>query len=163
MALWGDSFAPANDLRRNLAVPFDAEPFPGLCEPLGGLLALLGGLFEDIRAIYLCGGLIGYASLLESPFCYVPHDSIVPGALTAGDLCDVAASLVPRPLRMEALVDCLNRKVPADVLAVTFRATRAAYGGMGVPERLIINEERKSAGEVANWYASTFRLESSTI
>jgi hypothetical protein len=80
MALWGDSFAPANDPNKNLAVPFDAEPFPRLCEPLGGLLALFGGLFEDIRAIYLCGGLIGYASLLESPFCYVPHDAIVPGS-----------------------------------------------------------------------------------
>jgi hypothetical protein len=98
MALWGDSFAPANNPKRNVAVPFDAEPFPGLCEPLGGLLALFGGLFEDIRALYFCGGLVSYASVLESPFCYIPHDAIVPGALTAGDLCDVAASLVPRPL-----------------------------------------------------------------
>jgi cephalosporin-C deacetylase-like acetyl esterase len=157
MALWGDSFAPANNPNSNLAVPFDAEPFPGLCEPLAGLLALFGGLFEDVRAIYLRGGLSGYASVLDSPFCYIPYDAIVPGALTAGDLCDVAASLVPRALRMEALVDGLNRKVTADVLAATFRPALAAYENMGVHDRLTINEERKSAEEIADWYASTFR------
>jgi len=32
------------------------------------------------------GGLSGYQSLLRSPFLYVPHDSLVPAALTAGDL-----------------------------------------------------------------------------
>jgi hypothetical protein len=64
---------------------------------------------------------------------------------------------------MEALVDGLNRNVPADVLAATFRPASAAYEDVGVRERLTINEERTSPEEVADWYASTFRLESSTI
>ena len=65
-----------------------------------------------------------------------------------------------RPLRMEALVDGLNRKVTADVLAATFRPALAAYENMGVHDRLTINEERKSAEEIADWYASIFRKKS---
>ena len=109
VALWGDSFAPANPEGRDLAVPLDADPFPHQAEPLGGLLALFAALFEDgVRAVYVRGGLTGFESLLQSPFFYVPHDALIPGALTAGDLCDVAAALAPRPLRMEGLVDGLE-------------------------------------------------------
>jgi dienelactone hydrolase len=158
VGLWGDSFAPPNPPDRDLAVPFDAEPFPALCEPLGGLLALLGGLFEqDVRAVYLCGGLTAYASLLESPFCYVPHDVMVPGVLGVGDLCDVAAALAPRALRMEALVEGLNRLATADRLAESFQPTRAAYGGAGASERLTIEVERTPADGVAQWILTEIR------
>src|SRR5262249_37160640 len=112
LALWGDSFASVNSEDRNLAVPLDAQNLPGQAESLGGLRALLGALFEDhVRSVYVQGGLVGYHTLLHSPFCYVPHDVIVPGALTAGDLSDVAAALAPRALRLTGLVDGLNRRV----------------------------------------------------
>jgi cephalosporin-C deacetylase-like acetyl esterase len=128
VALWGDSTALANPRERNLAVPLDAERFPEQSEPLGGLLALFGALFEgDVRAVYARGGLAGYRSILESPSCYVPYDCIVPGALTAGDVCDVAAVLAPRPLRLEGLVDGFNREVSADALAQTFEPARKAF------------------------------------
>src|SRR5262249_33191361 len=98
VALWGDSFAPVNSHESNLAVPLDANRLPDPAEPLGGLLSLLSALFdEDIRAVYARGGLASFRSLLDSPFCYVPHDAIIPGALTAGDMNDVAAALAPRP------------------------------------------------------------------
>ncbi len=128
IALWGDSFAPANPRDRPLAVPLDADPFPDLAEPLGGLLALFGALFEsDVRVVYLRGGLVSYASLLRSPYCYVPHDALIPSALTAGDLCDVAAALAPRPLRMERLVDGLNQEVAPEAVRETFEYTRDSY------------------------------------
>jgi hypothetical protein len=111
-----------------LAVPFDAEPFPELCEPLGGLLALLAGLFEpEIRVVYLCGGLIGYASVLDSP------------------------CLAPRSLRMEALVDGLNRRVTVEVLAETFEPARAAYRDAGAEGQLHMQIERAPSVEVATW------------
>ena len=129
VALWGDSFAPPNPKGQDLAVPLGVDEFPDLAEPLGGLLALFGGLFEDgVRAVYVRGGLTGYHSLLQSPFCYVPHDVVVPGALTAGDLCDVAAALAPRPLRLEGLVDGLNREVPARGAGAD-----AGTGSVGLP------------------------------
>src|SRR5262249_20490505 len=121
VALWGDSFAPVNRREERMAVPLDANPLPGHAEPLGGLLTLLGALYEDgVRAVYVRGGLAGYQSLLDSPFCYVPHDVIVPGVLTAGDVSDVAAVLAPLPVRMEALVDGLNRRVSAGALSKMF-------------------------------------------
>jgi dienelactone hydrolase len=151
VALWGDSFSPPNPKGRDLAVPLGVDEFPDLAEPLGGLLALFGGLFEDgVGAVCVRGGLTGYHSLLQSPFCYVPHDALVPGALTAGDLCDVAAVLAPRPLRLEGLVDGLNREVPADVLAQTQRPVLAAYRALEAEPRLQLGGA-EGTGPAARW------------
>jgi dienelactone hydrolase len=151
-ALWGDSFASANPSDRNLAVPLDAAKLPDQAEPLGGLLALLGALFEDeVTAVAVQGGLIGYQSLLQSPFCYIPHDVVVPGVLRAGDLCDVAAALAPRPLRLVGLVDGLNRPVTADVLAKVLEPTQAAYRSAGKPDRLRIEAEGDKDRSGADW------------
>jgi hypothetical protein len=114
VALWGDSLAPVNPPDRDLKVPLDADKPPHQAEPLGGLLALFGALFEDdVKAVYVRGGLTGYRSVLDSPFVYIPHDTVVPGALTAGDLDDVAAALAP-PVKQEGMVDGLNRRVGAE-------------------------------------------------
>jgi dienelactone hydrolase len=110
IALWGDSFVAPNGPDVRLEVPWDAKT-PDFAHPLGGLLALFGGFVDkDLRAVYSRGGLASWASVLESPFVYVPHDAIVPGALRAGDLPQVAARLVP-PLRQDATVDGRNRPV----------------------------------------------------
>ncbi len=97
LVLWGESFAPVNDPHREFAVPWDADDLPQQSEPGGALLALLGGLFEDhVRGVYGRGGLVSYRSLLNSPYLYVPHDAIVPFALSNDrtDLDDVAAAHV---------------------------------------------------------------------
>jgi hypothetical protein len=53
--------------------------------------------------------------VLDSPFCYVPTDVIVPGALAVGDLPDIVSALAPIPLRLEAQNDGRNRIIaPAD-------------------------------------------------
>lgn len=128
VALWGDSLAMPNSSDHNLAVPLDADTFPRQAEPLGGLLALFGALFEEkVRAVYVHGGLSGYDSLLASPFCYVPHDALIPGALKVGDLADVVAALAPRPVRLHGLVDGLNRLIADDALAKTYELARKAY------------------------------------
>jgi hypothetical protein len=152
VALWGDSFAPANARDRTLAVPLGAADQPDLAEPLGGLLALLGALFEDaVGAVYVRGGLTGYQALLDGPFCYVPADAVVPGALAAGDLCDVAAALAPRPLRLEGLVEGLNRRVSADEAARTLAPARLAYRAAGVPERLSVEGAAPANSPVSRW------------
>jgi dienelactone hydrolase len=159
LALWGDSFAPPNPPDRDLAVPLEVDPFPDLAEPLGGLLALFGGLFEDdVRAVAVRGGLPDYASLLHSPYCYVPHDALVPGALTAGDLGEVAATLAPRPLRLANLVDGLNREVPGEALAKTFEPARRAYHALGADSRLRVERENGGGGrDAAAWVAAQLR------
>jgi dienelactone hydrolase len=151
VALWGDSFAAVNPPDRNLAVPLDADPFPALAEPLGGLLALLGALFEDgVRAVTVRGALTGYRSVLEGPFFYVPHDVVVPGALTAGDLADVASALAPRPLRLEELVDGLNRAAPPDAVVKTYEPARAAYREARAEDQFRV-EAAGQGDSVAKW------------
>jgi hypothetical protein len=152
LALWGDSFAPANPAGQAPAVPLDAAKLPRQSEPMGGLLALLAALFEDdIRAVAVQGGLTGYQSILESPFCYVPHDVLVPGALTAGDVCDVAAALAPRPLRLAGLVGGRNVQASSAVLPRTFAPARAAYATARAPDRLQLEAGRDTDEALAGW------------
>jgi dienelactone hydrolase len=152
VGLWGDSFAPANPDGRRLEVPLDADALPDQAEPLGALLALFGALFEDnVRATYARGGLTGYQTLLDSPFCYVPHDAVVPGALTAGDLCDVAAALAPRPLRLTALVDGRNRRVASGPLAETLAPAHVAYAAAKARDRFMVEANGTDSASLARW------------
>jgi dienelactone hydrolase len=158
IAVWGDSFAAPNPPGRDLAVPMDAEPYPGLAEPLGGLLALFGALFDDgIRAVVVRGGLIGYHSVLDGPFFHVPHDAFIPGALTMGELADVAASLAPVSIRLEGLVDGLNRPAPADVIRREFEPARAAYRSAGAEPHFEVGAGEVSGRETARWLLHELR------
>jgi hypothetical protein len=139
-----------------LEVPLDADNFPGHAEPLGGLLALLGMLFEeDLSAAYGHGGLAGFQSCLRSPFCYVPHDAIVPEALMAGDLGDVAAAISPRPLFLAGLVDGLNRRASARTAAEAFDPALGTYRAAGAADGFVIDAEKDDDGgaEAAAWLA----------
>ena len=152
MVLWGDSLAATNTESVQLVVPFNADPSPELGEPLGGVAVLLGGLFEPhIRAIYIHGGLTGYASLLDAPFFYQPADSIIPGLLSVADLCDLVAALAPRPLLMEALVDGCNRRASRVQVEEIFRVARTAYQMAGEPERLRIDVEPDTVSRTVAW------------
>jgi hypothetical protein len=57
-----------------------------------------------------------------------------------GDLCDLAASLAPRPLRVEGLVDGLNRKAFGAELARAVTPIRAAYRVLNAETRLELGE-----------------------
>jgi hypothetical protein len=128
MALWGDSFAPTNSAKTTFKVPHGVDGWPVHAEPLGGLLGLLGALYEaDVRAVFVSGGLTGYQSVLTHFAVLVPHDACVPGALTAGDLCDLAGALAPRSLHLERMVDHLNRLVSTDELRRTYAPAIKAY------------------------------------
>jgi hypothetical protein len=144
LALWGDSFAPTNPPETNFKVPRGVEGWPRESEPLGGLLALLGGLFEeDVRAVYLAGGLASYHAVLGHFAVLIPHGSSLPGALTAGDLCDLAGGLAPRPLRLEAMVDAMNRPLPADAVKKAYDP--AVRGYSATPQALSFADRPSSA------------------
>lgn len=144
IALWGDAFGPPNPADTNFKVPRNVEGWPRGPEPLGGLLALLGALFEDdVRAIYLAGGLASYHGVLTHFAVLIPHSASVPGALTTGDLCDLAGSLAPRPLRLEALVDHLNRPVSAGDMKKAYAPAMQGY--TATPQSLSLGDVRSSA------------------
>lgn len=152
LALWGDSFALTNPPGQAAIAPLDAEPFPHQAEPLGALLALFTALYEDgIRAVSVRGGLTSFASLLDAPSFNVPHDALIPAALTAGDLGGLAGALAPCPLHMEALVDGLNRPVEAAVAARLLELVRAVYREADASTFLQIGSRNPADPTAARW------------
>ncbi|NQT36450.1 MAG: acetylxylan esterase [Planctomycetes bacterium] len=145
IALWGDSFAATNPPERNFHVPRHMDDRPRWSEPLGGLLALLGALYEDkVCAVYVRGGLSDFASVVSEPFVYIPPDVVIPGVLTVGDVPDLAATLAPRPLRMDGLVDGFNRLRTAAEVWDIYRPTRQEYNRAGAADRLFLHDTTTS-------------------
>lgn len=113
--LWGESLTPPNPETALFRKPRDDDgALPAPSEPQAPLLALLAGLFEDdISAIYTVGGLTSWRSLLADYLVLTAHDSIVPGALTTGDITDLIEPFrSDRRVRIEAAVDGWNRLTP---------------------------------------------------
>jgi dienelactone hydrolase len=139
LAVWGDSFTLPNAPEQDLKLPYGIREEAATSEPLGSLLALLLGLYEeDVRAVYARGGLVGFQSALSSPFLYLPHDAVIPGVLTVGDLSALAAGLAPRPLALSGLVDGLNRAVEPNGVEADYAHTRQAYEAANARKRLVV-------------------------
>ena len=144
IALWGDSFAFQNSDKTTFQVPHGESGWPVHGEPLGGLLGLFGALYEDdVHAVFVAGGLTSYHSVLSHYAVLIPHDTAVPGALTAGDLSDLAGALAPRPLRFEAMVDHMNRTVSMADLQKAYAPAVAGYAAQ--PKALSLNGGRSLA------------------
>jgi len=151
ISLWGDSFTPVNPSRFALDELIGWQIGPEVeyqAEPLGGLLALLGGLYEDkVQAIVARRGLVGYSSVLEDQFAYVPNDIIVPGILEVGDVPDIAAALAPRPLLIENFVDGRNRVAAETGLHEHFAEVFKSYSES--PSQLRVSSELEP--NLAQW------------
>jgi hypothetical protein len=146
-ALWGDSFATPNPTDTDFQVPKRVNQRPAFSEPLGGLLVMLGALFEDdVTAVYSHGNLSGYLDALASPYVYIPHDVVVPGVLTGGDLADLAAALAPCPMRLDGVVDGLNRKLSLDVVRSIYKPATRTYQSHAATIALTANQSN-----VAQW------------
>lgn len=143
MALWGDSFAGANPSGMLFDQSVNQQPGPQVihqAQPLGSLLALLTAFYEDdVRAVAVRGGLVSYLSVLRDRFCYVPQDIIVPGILEIADIEDLVASLAPRAVLMEKLVNGRNQIVESGSLKSWMEMANAAY--RNIPGQLVIREK----------------------
>jgi hypothetical protein len=146
VSLWGDSLASPNPNGTNFQIPRDDDDaLPRSPEPLGGLLALLAALYEeDVRAVYVHGGLASFESVLAKHLALIPHDTVVPGALTAGDLCDLAGALAPRRVRLEGMVDGWNRTLSVSDLASAYQAATTSYLAAGAAEQFSFSPEHSS-------------------
>jgi len=155
IAVFGDSLARDNRAGMNLAVPMGIESEPGLSEPLGGILALLGALFEEhLSAVYIGHGLLSYASVLSTPFCYLPHDAVVPGALEAGDLQELAAACYPTPMRIEGLVDGQNVRVGEREARDSYEPVVDAYKDLA--DHFILRAGQSEPDAVTAWMLKRF-------
>jgi len=114
-------------------------------------MGLLAALYEkDVQAIYARGGLTGFESVPQDQFCYLPHDVIIPGVLNAGDLCDVTAVLAPRPVRLEGLVDGLNRRTPLKAVELEYKLARQGYTLAAASENFVLGDPADDSA-VAQW------------
>jgi dienelactone hydrolase len=148
IALWGDSFAQPNDAKTTFAVPYDNNvKLPKQSEPMGTTLALLAGLGSspDVKAIYARGGLVSFQSMLDSPFCYFPHDAVIPGVLTRMDTSELVAAMPKRAVRLEGMVDGLNRRVDQATLDKTYGKTA------------LTRAEPAPSAEVAAWLVAQLK------
>jgi hypothetical protein len=153
LAVWGDSTAAVNSAQL-VDPPVKSENAALPAEPMGAHAALLLALFEDdVCAVLARGGLTGFAALLDGPACHVTLDAIVPQALETGDLASVAASLAPRPVRLEALVDGRNVPATPDRIARDLEPARRAY--QANPDRLVATAG--ASADVAAWLDAGLR------
>ncbi|MCI0705629.1 MAG: hypothetical protein L0241_31605, partial [Planctomycetia bacterium] len=77
LALWGDSFAKVNPDTARFVVPLDAPELPHYAEPGGPLLVSLAELYEGPVTMAYAQGRY-YGDLWNSPYLYLPHETIVP-------------------------------------------------------------------------------------
>ena len=145
---------------RTLAVPLDADPFPHQAEPLGGLLALFTALFEDgVRAVYVRGGLTGFESLLQSPVLLRPARRLDPRSPDGGRPVRRGGCAGTRPLRMEGLVDGLDRVVAAVEMARIMEPARSAYRALDAVTSLQLGEGDAASPPAARWLLGTLLAE----
>lgn len=120
IALWGDSFTEPNatDFQFDQSHGQQAGPVnQRQTEPLGPLLAVLTALYEEnVTAIAGSGGLVSFKSVLGDRFCHIPQDVIVPGILEVTDLGEIVASIAPRPVFLEKMVNGLNKQVDLNTM-----------------------------------------------
>jgi dienelactone hydrolase len=148
IALWGDSLAPANPPGRSEIVPHAADHPNVQSQPGGGLLVMLAALFEDdIDLVYNRGSFASFGSLLDSPFLFAPHASIIPGALTHSDIPDIAAVLAPLPLRLSDCIDGLNRTLDPTQVAQAFLPATVSYRAASASDQLDLDP----GGSAAEW------------
>lgn len=144
IAIWGLSLATFNPADRDEVVPHGVDNPNQFARPTGGLLALLAGLYEDdISAVCADGSLVSYRSLLDSQFLYVPHDAIVPGALTVGDLPELASAVAPTPLCLVRLATGLNRVAPKGQVQTVYESAASAYQAADAGPQFLLPEDMR--------------------
>jgi dienelactone hydrolase len=157
IALCGDSVAPVNAANVRIDLPHDAPTVAAIGEPWGALLAALAALDDPkIKAVACRGGLLAYREGLQRPFLYVPHDALIPNALTAGDLDMLFAALAPRPLRFEAMIDSCNRRLDAAAAEALLSAVRAAHKTHG-KHVVEFSAEASPDRELAKWLVQNIK------
>lgn len=145
IALWGDSFTEPLAADATFKYPRRIDNRPSESDPMGSLVVLLAALAdEEIRTVYAHGGIVSYLSVLESPYVQLPHDCVVPGVFETGDLPELVATLAPRPVRLEGLVDGVNRIVTEDRLKVTYARATERYEDENAGGKLVIQPSRSS-------------------
>jgi dienelactone hydrolase len=160
LAVWGENLTPPYPADWPVAMPWDAPKLPPLTDPTGPRLALmLSAVCPDITAIYCAGDLATYASVLESPFVYLPLTAIAPGMLRPQsseihrDTPELVRFSRASAIRLEALINSRNQ-VGSQQELDRLLGPIGKQRGNKPPARLgqfVLQADRSSAEAVAEW------------
>jgi len=108
---------------------------------------------KGIERVALIDAYLSYKSIVMNQFycpCFVQN--LVPGALTAYDLPDLAASLAPRKLIMEGTTDGNDKSTDEQSINKDLEVIKNAYHLRNADKQLIISEgEGNLSGVLSEW------------
>jgi cephalosporin-C deacetylase-like acetyl esterase len=93
----------------------------------GPVVLHAAALEPRIERVTLERSVVSWSAVVRSPLSYNQLTNVVPGALAAYDLPELAAALAPRPLTIRAAVDPVGRPVSQTVLEEAYAVCRKAY------------------------------------
>ena len=142
-------------LTRLLKKRNDVKEVYGIARKEMAPVMLYAAAFEKaIARIGLMDAYSSYASIVMNEFycpCFVQN--LVPGALTAYDLPDLAASLAPRKLILEGTTDANGKTIDQEAIKKDLDVIRKAYELKNAREQLIISskDEGKLSDLLLQW------------
>jgi hypothetical protein len=102
-----------------------------------GLIALHAAALDPrIGSLTLDHSLVSWSDVVRTPLARGQLTNIVPGALATYDLPDLAATLAPRPLSIQAAVDASGHPLAQDELAAAYASCTSAYRALDAAARL---------------------------
>jgi dienelactone hydrolase/pimeloyl-ACP methyl ester carboxylesterase len=81
---------------------------------------------------------ISWSSVARTPMSRNQLSNVVPGALEAYDLPDLAAAIAPRPLTIRGAVDAAGKPVSQEDLESAYARAREAYKAAGAEKALVL-------------------------
>lgn len=94
-----------------------------------------------IKQLTLEGSLVSWSAVVRTPISHNQLTNVVPGALAAYDLPDLAAAVAPRPLTIRKPADPTGRPLPGDAALAAYRVVRAAYAKAEAEKQLVIADK----------------------
>ena len=86
----------------------------------------------------LDGGVLSWSLVARTPVTRQQLTNVVPRALEAYDLPDLAAALAPRPLTIKNPVDAAGNPIPQAAVEEAYAAARAAYRAASAADQLVL-------------------------
>lgn len=169
VCVWAESFAKVNSPSTVMEVPYDVDKTPSVGEPMALSLAYFyrlshrGGDDGDLRfrGFLSRGGLVNFQSALRSPFLYVPHDTLDVPLLRQVEAEDMAIAAYGEakakqyklnPIRLEGMIDGLNRAASQAEIDRSFAQFRKLYG----ESPITLSAERSGPEETVRWLVKCF-------
>jgi cephalosporin-C deacetylase-like acetyl esterase len=109
----------------------------------GGPIVLHAAAIDDrVKSVEVERSLISWDAVVKTPISRGQLSSVLPGALEAYDLPDLAASLAPRPLTVRSPLLPDGKPAGQEAVDATYAACRKAYQKVGAEDRLSLQAVR---------------------